>query len=225
MESPPTFLSSIFVAGSRQRDGVGGALISVLRKIIYALLTCVFVTVGSIIGALVVILGGKDENMGFLHGIGVGALSGAILAMEILDSFLAFLNSHPSQSRGTLLLVIKFSCGYVSRKIVQERVTQAIYATLPRQENDLEEPRDIFDTETLPNGLSLLALQQLGRANFDVTQKDGSTPTCAICLQDFQQGEDIRKLPLCSHTFHLPCVDAWLARHGTCPLCRRHFGH
>ncbi|KAF3782405.1 NEP1-interacting protein 1 [Nymphaea thermarum] len=155
MESPPTFLSSIFVAGSRERDGVGGALFSVLRKIVYAVLTCVFVTVGSIIGALVVILGGKDENMGFLHGIGVGALSGAILAMEILDSFLAFLNSHPSQSRGTLLLV----------------------------DNDLEESRDIFDTETLPNGLSLLALQQLGRDNFDVTQKDGCTPTCAICLQ------------------------------------------
>ncbi|CAN6481089.1 unnamed protein product [Victoria cruziana] len=225
MESPPTSLSSIFVGGNTGGDGVGGCLCSVLKKTVYALLTCVFVTVGSMIGALVVILGGKDENMGFFHGIGVGALSGAILAMEILDSFLAFLNSHPSQSRGTLLLVIKFSCGYVSRKIVQERVTQAIYATLPRQVNDLEESRDIFDTETHPNGLSLLALQRLGRANFDATQKDGTSPTCAICLQDFQQGEDIRKLPLCSHIFHLPCVDAWLARHGSCPLCRRHFDH
>lgn len=42
-----------------------------------------------------------------------------------------------------------------------------------------------------------------------------------VCFQDFQLGETVRSLPHCHHMFHLPCIDMWLLRHGSCPLCRR----
>ncbi|RMZ86922.1 hypothetical protein DV736_g5852, partial [Chaetothyriales sp. CBS 134916] len=45
-------------------------------------------------------------------------------------------------------------------------------------------------------------------------------PGCAICTEDFTQGEEMRVLP-CNHKFHPDCIDPWLLNvSGTCPLCR-----
>ncbi|PNT71054.1 RING-H2 finger protein ATL74 [Brachypodium distachyon] len=43
---------------------------------------------------------------------------------------------------------------------------------------------------------------------------------CAICLAEFVDGEKVRVLPRCGHGYHVPCVDAWLVSHGSCPTCR-----
>lgn len=48
---------------------------------------------------------------------------------------------------------------------------------------------------------------------------------CLVCLGEFQQEESLRLLPKCSHAFHLPCIDAWLRTHKTCPLCRTPIVH
>lgn len=42
---------------------------------------------------------------------------------------------------------------------------------------------------------------------------------CTICMRDFYVGETLCALP-CAHCFHQGCIDSWLARCGTCPLCR-----
>jgi hypothetical protein len=44
--------------------------------------------------------------------------------------------------------------------------------------------------------------------------------TCAVCLLDFVNGDDLRALP-CRHDFHTACVDPWLLQRGRCPVCRR----
>lgn len=43
---------------------------------------------------------------------------------------------------------------------------------------------------------------------------------CAVCLENFQVGEKCRLLPICSHSFHAECVDAWLLKMPSCPICR-----
>ncbi|KAG0488098.1 hypothetical protein HPP92_006909 [Vanilla planifolia] len=43
---------------------------------------------------------------------------------------------------------------------------------------------------------------------------------CAVCLNEFTDGEKIRGLPRCGHRFHVDCIDMWFCSHSTCPLCR-----
>jgi E3 ubiquitin-protein ligase ATL6/9/15/31/42/55 len=43
---------------------------------------------------------------------------------------------------------------------------------------------------------------------------------CAVCLSEFEEEEELRLLPTCSHAFHLDCIGEWLVGHVTCPVCR-----
>uniref|UniRef100_A0A8C2MMC9 RING-type E3 ubiquitin transferase n=1 Tax=Cricetulus griseus TaxID=10029 RepID=A0A8C2MMC9_CRIGR len=45
-----------------------------------------------------------------------------------------------------------------------------------------------------------------------------SAPMCAICLEEFSEGQELRVIS-CLHEFHRTCVDPWLYQHRTCPLC------
>merc|ERR1712154_499033 len=45
--------------------------------------------------------------------------------------------------------------------------------------------------------------------------------SCAICLDDFGHGEELRLLP-CGHAFHRQCVDPWLLKQSElCPMCKQ----
>ncbi|CAN8257669.1 unnamed protein product [Cochlearia groenlandica] len=43
---------------------------------------------------------------------------------------------------------------------------------------------------------------------------------CVVCLDGFRQGQWCRNLPDCGHVFHRKCVDFWLLKSATCPICR-----
>eukprot|EP01018_Ginkgo_biloba_P023711 Gb_39486 [translate_table: standard] len=43
---------------------------------------------------------------------------------------------------------------------------------------------------------------------------------CAVCLEQFQDGEKCRLIPTCKHCFHVQCADAWLSKRSICPICR-----
>ncbi|XP_060670397.1 RING-H2 finger protein ATL74 [Ziziphus jujuba] len=43
---------------------------------------------------------------------------------------------------------------------------------------------------------------------------------CAVCLENFKDGEKCRLLPNCRHSFHALCIDSWLLKTPICPICR-----
>ncbi|CAK9173526.1 unnamed protein product [Ilex paraguariensis] len=43
---------------------------------------------------------------------------------------------------------------------------------------------------------------------------------CCICLGIFQDGDKVKVLPECHHSYHSQCVDKWLRTQSNCPLCR-----
>ncbi|KAJ0258547.1 RING/U-box superfamily protein [Hirschfeldia incana] len=51
-------------------------------------------------------------------------------------------------------------------------------------------------------------------------EEEDSSTYCSICLQDTADGEKMRRLTACSHCFHADCIDPWLEKRSTCPLCR-----
>lgn len=43
---------------------------------------------------------------------------------------------------------------------------------------------------------------------------------CAICITGYCVGDSVRRLPHCNHSFHQACIDLWLLRSASCPLCK-----
>lgn len=55
----------------------------------------------------------------------------------------------------------------------------------------------------------------------EAEESDEDDGVCAICLEEFENGEQVRVLA-CSHLYHRCCIDPWLqSSSNCCPLCKR----
>lgn len=43
---------------------------------------------------------------------------------------------------------------------------------------------------------------------------------CLICMEKYKLSEYKRELPNCKHYYHKKCIDKWLKKRATCPICR-----
>ncbi|XP_076910036.1 RING-H2 finger protein ATL56-like [Bidens hawaiensis] len=55
---------------------------------------------------------------------------------------------------------------------------------------------------------------------YPAADSDLVSDDCSICLEPYEQGETCRVLPVCDHVFHARCVDRWLTKVPSCPICR-----
>tara|TARA_B100000524_G_C23476007_1_gene307902 strand:- start:210 stop:638 length:429 start_codon:yes stop_codon:yes gene_type:complete len=51
-------------------------------------------------------------------------------------------------------------------------------------------------------------------------QKNNEDRLCTICQEDLNNELFAVKIEKCGHYFHKNCIDNWLIRSNTCPLCR-----
>ncbi|CAI9110997.1 OLC1v1011130C2 [Oldenlandia corymbosa var. corymbosa] len=202
------------------------AVSAIIGNVFSAIFTFFFALIGTLLGAMTGALIGQETESGFVRGAAVGAISGAVFSIEVFESSLLLWQSDES-GIGCLLYLIDVIASLLSGRLVRERIGPAMLSAVQSQmgavEVTFEEVPNIFDTggaKGLP-GDSVEKIPKIIISKDNNVDDSGERVSCSVCLQDFQIGETVRSLPLCHHMFHLPCIDTWLVRHGSCPLCRR----
>ncbi|CAL4915390.1 unnamed protein product [Urochloa decumbens] len=179
--------------------GLGAAACGIAGRVLCAVATCVFAAVGSLVGAVTGSMIGLATESGMLRGAGIGAISGAVFSIEVAEASRDLWHSGGDSGVWTVLNMIS-----------------AI-------SSPFAETSDLFETAG-GRGLPAEALRRLPEMEIaaeSAVDAAGEALCCSVCLQDFRVGEPARRLPGCRHVFHVPCIDCWLVRHGSCPLCRR----
>ncbi|KAK4361462.1 hypothetical protein RND71_020414 [Anisodus tanguticus] len=210
----------------RAKDFFRFAVSAFIGNVFSAIFTFFFALVGTLLGAMTGALIGQETESGFIRGAAVGAISGAVFSLEVFESSLLLWRSDESGIR-CLLYLIDVIASLLSGRLVRERIGPAMLSAVQNQmgavETMYEEVPNIFDTggaKGLP-GDFVEKIPKVVISNDNNVDDTGERVSCSVCLQDFQLGETVRCLPQCHHLFHLPCIDTWLLRHGSCPLCRR----
>lgn len=192
---------------------------SLIASALSGTLTGLFALAGALTGAIAGALAGKASDSGVLRGAGLGAIAGAILSVEVLEASRVYWCSELSGSRSSSSMA-DFIEELLRGRFLEERFPPEILTAYHWQVAVSSLHHDeVYDVngEIASRGLSGDSLKKLPYHEIKAAQSN----CCTICLQDMEVGEIARSLPRCQHMFHLICVDKWLSRHGSCPICRQ----
>ncbi|KAJ3678671.1 hypothetical protein LUZ60_002474 [Juncus effusus] len=200
-------------------------MLEIVRRVLFGVLTCAVALVGSIVGVVIGFLMGLATESGMFRGAAIGAITGAVFCIEAVEASLDMWSSGKPFKEG-FFFVMDIILSLWNGRIVWEKVYPAVHNAVLSQINltsqSIMENIDVFETGSI-RGMSKEALENIPKAKITeekFAEMTGDNSCCSVCLQDFRVGLIVRILPKCEHAFHVPCIDIWLTKHGSCPLCR-----
>ncbi|XP_078232875.1 RING finger protein 148 [Pogona vitticeps] len=84
---------------------------------------------------------------------------------------------------------------------------------LRRTRNPAPRRRQLVDINKAINHLELRTLKENDK------EVGSNGENCVVCLEMYKP-KDIARVLHCRHLFHQTCVDPWLSKHQTCPVCK-----
>eukprot|EP00271_Cylindrocystis_brebissonii_P005462 TRINITY_DN174_c0_g1_i1.p1 TRINITY_DN174_c0_g1~~TRINITY_DN174_c0_g1_i1.p1 ORF type:complete len:301 (+),score=41.41 TRINITY_DN174_c0_g1_i1:305-1207(+) len=229
------------VAPARAGTGLIGAVMNLIPEVnvptlvngaLAGALTGMFAIVGACTGAVAGALAGRATDSGILRGAGLGMVAGAVVSIEALEASRAFWRNARNPG-GAAAATISSTVAYIE-DILEERLSMdGGYAPTGgrRWQVDIDDmsydelyemfgPGRVAALGITPSALSRIPAYPWHPTEGASIEDKDSTARCPICLEDLEEGEMARTLPLCHHDFHAACVDRWLLMHGICPVCR-----
>ncbi|KAK1391847.1 NEP1-interacting protein-like 1 [Heracleum sosnowskyi] len=193
-----------------------GVLFTFMKKAVCALTTCLFALGGAVVGTITGAIKGQTTETGLARGAGIGAVVGAITAIQLMDSII---NGEPFSKAALLYSLLN---GRVFVEWASPALLKAYQWQVSAIDTSSIEIPDLFEV-TLTKGLSQDYIEKLPKHKITSTNITSCCyeTSCAICLQDVNNGDLARTLPDCRHCFHSHCIDEWLTRQGSCPICRK----
>lgn len=82
-------------------------------------------------------------------------------------------------------------------------------------------PARLISSSNRFSGIDKTVIESLPFFRFSSLKGSKEGLECAVCLSKFEDIEVLRLLPKCKHAFHINCIDYWLEKHSSCPLCRQ----
>ncbi|GLT43319.1 hypothetical protein SLA2020_172790 [Shorea laevis] len=105
-----------------------------------------------------------------------------------------------------------------------------------QQQNDIERGLPQATTTHLPQTLTreppqqaacsrqqviIILIEVVTYDHENIQNRSGRcSSTCAICLDDFKDGDNCAVITPCQHMYHRECIETWLKLNQHCPYCR-----
>uniref|UniRef100_A0A8C8SV49 Ring finger protein 148 n=1 Tax=Pelusios castaneus TaxID=367368 RepID=A0A8C8SV49_9SAUR len=147
---------------------------------------------------IVAIMIGNLKGMDILHLIQNGIQ--VTIAIEVGKHYGSWMNHYLGSLFICTLVTMAYFTFYCARRL---RIART----------EIQRCRQLTDVKKAIGQLELRILKESDK------EVDTAGESCVVCLEVYKP-KDILRILRCSHLFHRKCIDPWLLKHSTCPVCK-----
>ncbi|KAF3441890.1 hypothetical protein FNV43_RR15805 [Rhamnella rubrinervis] len=129
--------------------------------------------------------------------------------------------SHTTPAQPSLAVVLGILCCIMSAVTFSLLTYMKFCRGRGSGQGNLQNQGGLIGRSSRFSGIDKTVIESLPFFRFSALKGSKEGLECAVCLSKFEYIEVLRLLPKCKHAFHLDCIDYWLEKHSSCPLCRQ----